>query len=193
MSHWSVYIRPIKSQKRINPKFISKLVVFIKIKWIVEKWTLRSKSIVIAGTNMIVTRMIIFLWLNSFRRLQPENMCWIFDGFQGLNFVIIFCQQFDDVNEIIVAAHNPFLDFSWPEGNLVWTWDLDMRNLSLSKWQKYKIEFYSFFKNSNFKKWINYLQKFKVFKNLYNIFRRVFLRKKYFPDVLKGSLKIDFK
>ena len=82
-----------------------------------------------------------------------------------------FCQQFDDVNNIIVAAHNPFLDFSLPGGNLVWTWDLDMRNLSLSKWRKCKIEFYSFFKNSNFKKWM--ICKNLKFSKIFTIFSDV--------------------
>ena len=85
---------------RRKTNFISKIIVFIKIKRVVEKWSLRSKSINITGTNMIVTRMIIFLWFNIFHRLQTKNMCRVFNGFnQVLDFCHHFfksCQQFDD-------------------------------------------------------------------------------------------------
>ena len=115
---------------RRKTNFISKIIVFIKIKRVVEKWSLRSKSIHITGTNLVVTRMIIFLWFNIFHRLQTKNMCRVFNGFnQGLDFSHHFLKVVNNsmiidtlimpTSSLSTEPHNPFLDFSWLERNLV--------------------------------------------------------------------------
>ena len=61
-----------------STSFIPKYIIFIKIRRIVKKWSLRSKAIFVCCTYMIITSMVIFLGLNTFRKTQTENMSWIF-------------------------------------------------------------------------------------------------------------------